>query len=476
MPILILNSEQAFSGSTEYRSWPRTEVQQKLRLKNIAKPEFTPGFQIKNEDYIFTIGSCFARNIESQLTQLGLNVAVNDFKIGEELLESVVTLDFLLNRFVCFSILNEFRWALDPKHTFTEKNLIEVKSGKWYDPQLSGSLKPDSLNIILERRVAISKWIASVAKARIIIITLGLAEAWYDNEQKVYLNVPPHRSVRNQNPSRFSFHILSYSDILSCLNEIHKLLRKFGHDDFRMLITVSPVAMGSTFSGGDVILSNMYSKSVQRAVVEEFYRSHNNVDYFPSYESVMLSDRSLAWRDDAAHVSDIAVRSNVMRMIKSYCPDFVEVDTEISIEAMSLSGRAISKEGLGKIDEALKLHKKAYALAKDDTKVCMEYGRFMLNQHEVIAKQKNTLRTKSEIIKDAALFLERSYELGGEALGVCFDLGRALILTEKFDKAYAMLTYALKSQPGRPGILHQLSIALIKLDRKNESFRYHTTK
>jgi len=45
------------------------------------------------------------------------------------------------------------------------------------------------------------------------------------------------------------------------------------------------------------------------------------VDYFPSYESVTLSDRSLAWRDDLIHVKPEIVATNVGRMAAAYAPE-----------------------------------------------------------------------------------------------------------------------------------------------------------
>ena len=44
-----------------------------------------------------------------------------------------------------------------------------------------------------------------------------------------------------------------------------------------------------TFTDHDVITANMYSKSVLRTVAGGVAAANRNVDYFPSYESVMLT-------------------------------------------------------------------------------------------------------------------------------------------------------------------------------------------
>jgi hypothetical protein len=85
-----------------------------------------------------------------------------------------------------------------------------------------------------------------------------------------------------------------------------------------VILTVSPVPLAATFTGRDVLVANMYSKSVLRAVAEEIRARFDFVDYFPSYESVMLSPRATTWEEDGVHVADAAVAVNVRRMVEAY--------------------------------------------------------------------------------------------------------------------------------------------------------------
>jgi predicted Zn-dependent protease len=62
--------------------------------------------------------------------------------------------------------------------------------------------------------------------------------------------------------------------------------------------------------------ANCYSKSVLRAVVEEIVARHDQVQYFPSYESVVLSDRGVAWTNDFTHVTDTLIGHNVDRLVR----------------------------------------------------------------------------------------------------------------------------------------------------------------
>jgi tetratricopeptide (TPR) repeat protein len=88
----------------------------------------------------------------------------------------------------------------------------------------------------------------------------------------------------------------------------------------KILLTTSPVPLGRTFTDTDVIMANMYSKSVLRAVAEEITVKYPAVDYFPSYETVMLTDRRLAWTDDLRHVRDDLVGRIVERVSGAYFP------------------------------------------------------------------------------------------------------------------------------------------------------------
>ena len=47
-------------------------------------------------------------------------------------------------------------------------------------------------------------------------------------------------------------------------------------------------------------------------------RKYDFVDYFPSYESVMLSEHLSTWKGDQVHVTQTAIDANVDRMIERY--------------------------------------------------------------------------------------------------------------------------------------------------------------
>ena len=62
----------------------------------------------------------------------------------------------------------------------------------------------------------------------------------------------------------------------------------------------------------------MYSKSCLRTAADIICAKHDFVDYFPSYESILYSDRSVAFAEDGIHVQEAAVAFNVDRMLMAY--------------------------------------------------------------------------------------------------------------------------------------------------------------
>ena len=86
-----------------------------------------------------------------------------------------------------------------------------------------------------------------------------------------------------------------------------------------MLLTVSPVPLRSTLRDMDVLVANSYSKSVQRAAVERFCLETDNVDYFPSYEFVNLSEPSASFTArDYRHVTNEMVSIIMQHALSEY--------------------------------------------------------------------------------------------------------------------------------------------------------------
>jgi len=74
----------------------------------------------------------------------------------------------------------------------------------------------------------------------------------------------------------------------------------------------------ATFSSDDVVVANTYSKSLLRAVAQEWATKHENVHYFPSYEIVQNSDPTLTWDEDRRHVKGAVVQHIMKLFLRNY--------------------------------------------------------------------------------------------------------------------------------------------------------------
>ena len=319
--ILNISASEAFSlmRKNKLRKYPHPKRDGE-RLYPLASPQNIPSFEMSVEDSVFAIGSCFARNIERTLLQLGMRVPSQEFEfgiVGAEMERS----SGLFNKYSVHSMLNELRWALERETYPGDDIILSLPGGVYADLQLGMTRLEYPKEDILKFRTAYLDAMAQVKDADVVILTLGYVETWYDNHLGIYINVPPPTSLIKEFPDRFSFQVLGYQDVLNGLNDIHELLKKHRTKPLRMLVTVSPVPLLSTFRDMDVLVANTYSKSVQRAALEEFSTKNTGVDYFPSYEFVTMSDPNSAWTtDDYRHVSPYLVTRIMHSVINNYFP------------------------------------------------------------------------------------------------------------------------------------------------------------
>ncbi len=421
MPLEVFSGKQALDNfrANSRSGWPKRD-RDANRLRPVALPWYTPSFAIEPDDSIFTIGSCFARNIEDHLADLGFDVPTRP--VSYDLPEDYT------DKYATPSILNEFRWALDADATPpTGHGFYQIGDDAWHDPYANPSATAQ-LEVITERRRILTETTKRIGACRIIILTLGLVEVWRDEQSGEYINRLPPMNFVKRNAERFSLHILDHQDIIESLADIHGLLSRFGHPDFRILATVSPVPMVTTFTDRDVLVANMYSKSVLRAATEQFTHDFDNVDYFPSFESVMLSPRDVAWERDNRHVTPEVIGVNVSRMIQAYAPRLAELDFEHYFQAGQASLRAHAfAEAERALAQAVNLDP-GFAGAHHALGVAL----VKMDKHE---------RAEAALHKAIAL------QPGKPAAESWFQLGLLYFHTDKAEKAVEMMRESVRLQP-----------------------------
>lgn len=280
----------------------------------------TPKFTLSRQDKVFAIGSCFAREVEDALVASGFDVPTHCDKLFQHPLlrrddqqggaYTGMRPRSYLNRYNTMSMLAEVKHILGMAPAIEQGQLsYPINETAAADLHYSQSLPQVSLEKTVKRRGIIRDYLQSIiGECSVFVITLGLAEAWYDTSSASYLNNTPGPRVLAAYGDHFEIHLTDFLQHLQALEDIRETLTASLGDRLRLIVTVSPVPLEKTFFPQDVITTNLYSKSMLRAVAQEFAAIHENVDYFPSYEIVMLSDQDAAWGWDRRHVTPHLVR------------------------------------------------------------------------------------------------------------------------------------------------------------------------
>lgn len=286
------------------------------RIEPVCLPAIEPGFTIPPGASVLTIGSCFARHIEFALMERGITVPTLGFRVpGEELMAGTGLPTGILNKYTPFAMLNEVEAVA--RDDDGRRFLVEAPDGQVWDGQLH-SHETVTLERGLKRRARLRDMYAkAIAESAVVIVTLGLIEAWWDEAEQLYLNDTVPRHVIDAHPGRFFFETLSVERTIDAVTRLVDALHALNPEQY-MLLTVSPVPFLRSFSGQDALQANAYSKAALRVAAEVAARVYPHVDYYPSYESLTLSDRAEAWEDDLVHVRPPIIARNVGRMLDAY--------------------------------------------------------------------------------------------------------------------------------------------------------------
>jgi hypothetical protein len=284
-------------------------------------PVHRPTFQLTRDDTIFTMGSCFARNIEQHLARLGCRVPANDYTLPEHERASPTPND-VLTLFTPPSFLQLIEWVeriyvRDGKVTRAdcEEWLFHYPDGSVWDLGLA-AVRPIGIERVIARRQEIFDLYRAAFSAECVMMTPGLVEGWFDNLHGRYTIYAPLDNRKVLDGNRFTFRVLDYDDCHQALSRCIEIIRAH-NPRVKILITVSPVPLRYTFTDRDILTANSYSKAVLRAVCEKLVQSGERIDYFPSFEAVNYST-SRVWQRDRRHVSDAMVGKIVGTVIAQY--------------------------------------------------------------------------------------------------------------------------------------------------------------
>lgn len=271
--------------------------------------DFNPKFTFDADTKFFTIGSCFARNIEHELRKRELPLLSWAKKLPPEhfVLEGKESRSGYQNVFTPGAILEASRLITrkDSNHSIVGENDV-------YFDLLTPALKGLPHDIATSNREHLLSIYRNMPKADVLVLTLGYNEAWYYLPDQSWVNKAPASGFLRKNISDFKFNILNYSSVSALLEEAIKNFRQQSKD-LKVVLTVSPVPLGTTLSTDHVVVANQRSKATLHAVAMALRKKYDFVDYFPSYEIISSQDKQDVFEGDGTHVKSEAV-SKVMEL------------------------------------------------------------------------------------------------------------------------------------------------------------------
>jgi hypothetical protein len=244
---------------------------------------------------VIGVGSCFARYFVLWLAERGFNRAVDSSPYNA-----------LVRYSAAFEspavIAQQFRWAFDE---FDSKNALWIgKDREVFEPND-------------ERKRLVRD---TLKKTDVLVLTLGLSEIWYDKQT----GEPLWRALtrRYYDPSRHAFRVETMADTKRHLEKIEDIRRRH-LPQLKIIYTVSPIRLTSTFRPVSALTANSASKAILRGALDEFLRDHQeqigrDLFYFPSYEIVNDYFRD-PFEEDNRHVTGFVAGHVLRTFAQHYC-------------------------------------------------------------------------------------------------------------------------------------------------------------
>jgi hypothetical protein len=285
----VLESDDAVgalgvAGKTHYEqlnAWPRKRwhalgatlypSEQELfegDLRQLIREYVAPGWAPKEpllgiDDSVFTLGSCFARELLRYLTKAG--VSSKRLWIPSGLNNSFAILDF-------------FSWCATGE---------ETGRGFRYDRLETGEIiewKPEA-----ERQAYADEF----GRAGAFVFTFGLAEVWEDRETGgVFWRGVPEEIF---DADRHRFRLTTVEENAANIRRIVELCGQL-NPTAPVVLTLSPVPLMATFREASCMTADCVSKSVLRVALDQVMSDgRKGVYYWPSYEVVRWAGAHLPW-------------------------------------------------------------------------------------------------------------------------------------------------------------------------------------
>lgn len=272
-------------------------------------------FTIAPDDAIATAGSCFAQHIARHMKRHGFKVL--DMERPPQGTPPALAREYGYQTYSArygnlYHVRQFLQLVKEARGREPAPDIVWERDGRYFDA-LRPAVEPNGLDsadeVLAHRRAHLDKVYRLLNRLDVMVFTLGLTEAWVDRESgRVYPTCPGVVAGRFD-AERHVFHNFTYEEILADLQELRRLLQR-KKPEMRLLLTVSPVPLTATASGGHVLPATTYSKAVLRAAAGRMADLHGDVDYFPSYEIITHpASRGSSYEPNLRSVADAGVNT-----------------------------------------------------------------------------------------------------------------------------------------------------------------------
>ncbi len=297
-------------------------------ISRVALEDIDPvsqtSFKIGSQTRVATAGSCFAQHIARHLRSIGIAPLVTEqahgeiAALGEHFHYGVYTARYG-NLYTARQLLQLMMRAYGD--FVPEEQPWRGKSGEWIDP--FRPLIPGGFGTLREFELDRDRHFAAVREMfetlDVMVFTLGLTETWESKADGAVFPSCPGAAAGEWSPDRYAFLNLTPAQITADMTTFIARLRAV-NPAAKMLLTVSPVALVATATQNHVLPATIYSKSVLRVAAQQVADSHEDVDYFPSYEIITGPQAGVYFEDDKREVRPQGVAA-VMRVFGRHYVD-----------------------------------------------------------------------------------------------------------------------------------------------------------
>ena len=255
-------------------------------------PVISTPFRIGHTDKVVTAGSCFAQHIARHLGIAGFNYLVTETAhpiVPAELASAYGYGVYSARYGNIYTPRQLLQLLLRSYGRMTPaENAWQEEDGRWTDP-FRPQIQAERFNTWAELDADRAHHLGCVRRALeeadVFVFTLGLTESWLSRADGAVFPLCPGVAGGRFDPARHAFHNFSAAEVTADLLAFIDNLRSF-NPTVRVVLTVSPVPLVATASGGHALVATAYSKAVLRVAADEVSRQRLAVAYFPSFEIV----------------------------------------------------------------------------------------------------------------------------------------------------------------------------------------------